>query len=288
MSIIQFSAQPLPYYINSGFSWAGPGRKHPERYAIGEFDLIVVMRGCLYIGEEDRRYEVSEGHALILRPDLHHYPTAGCGEQTASFWLHFHTTGRWRMADGTVEREDELGKSASFQIRIPQFARLLHSSRMYECLRKLNALEKDSHFDWIRWRQQVLFQEVLMLLGEVLTSGAAHSGAAVADQAASYLREHYRGQVSTRELSNALNFHPVYIARCMKKQFHCSPMEYLMRYRLEQAKLLLLQTDLPVNRIAQETGFNQAAYFTSCFGRWEGSTPRQYRQRLIQKEAKRD
>lgn len=49
------------------------------------------------------------------------------------------------------------------------------------------------------------------------------------------------------------------------------------RYRLEQAKRLLLQTDLPVLQIARETGFRQAACFTSCFRDREGLTPRAYR-----------
>jgi len=295
MSIIEFAALPLPHYIRGGFSLAGPGRKHPERCGIGEFDLLVVSQGCLYIGEEDRHYEVSEGHALILRPDLHHYPTAGCVEKTGSFWVHFHTAGKWRM-EGEEERSAHADESApdpertfrmkTFQIRVPQFTRLLQSAKMYECLRQLTALERDSHLDWVRWEQQALFQDILMLLAAGVDAKSPSPGAEVADQAASYLRKRYRERITAKELSGALNFHPVYIARCMKKQFGCSPMEYLMRYRLDQAKLLLLQTDLPVSQIAQEVGFQQAAYFTSCFGRWEGVTPREYRQRFAMNQSR--
>ncbi len=39
--------------------------------------------------------------------------------------------------------------------------------------------------------------------------------------------------------------------------------------------MLLLQTDLAVSRIAEEVGFNNAAYFTSCFARFEGITLQQ-------------
>lgn len=295
MSVIEFAALPLPHYIHSGFSVAGPGRKHPERYAIGEFDLLVVSQGCLYIGEEDRHYEVSEGHALILRPDLHHYPTAGNLEKTGTYWVHFHTAGNWRMAGdaestGAAASEEtdpeRTFRMKTFQIRVPQFTRLLHSAKMYECLRQLTALERDSHLDWVRWEQQALFQDILMLLAAGVDSKSPRPGAEVADQAASYLRKRYRERITAKELSTALNFHPVYIARCMKKQFGCSPMEYLMRYRLDQAKLLLLQTDLPVSQIAQEVGFQQAAYFTSCFGKWEGITPREYRYRFVMNQTR--
>lgn len=291
MPTIEFTALPLPHYICAGYSEASPGRKHPERYAMGEFDLLVVTQGCLYIGEEDRQYEVAEGHALILRPDLHHYPTAGCTELTTSYWVHFHTAGSWRMAgdaqDAVTGNTDDAPKPGrtfrmqTIHIRLPQFTRLLQPAKMYEVLRQLVALERDSHLHWVRWEQQKLFQDVLMMLAACADSHAPRPGAEVADQAASYLRKHYRERITAKDLSTALNFHPVYIARCMRRQFGCSPMEYLMHYRLDQAKLLLLQTDLPVGRIAQEVGFQQAAYFTACFVKNEGVTPREYRRRFL-------
>ncbi|MCL6457344.1 MAG: AraC family transcriptional regulator [Gorillibacterium sp.] len=296
MTAIIFNGLPLPHYISSGVSLSQPGRKHPERWAVGEFDLLVVKQGVLFIGEDDRHYRITEGHALILRPDLHHYPTAGCSERTESFWLHFHTLGTWWMDTETPPLEDKMTKAdhpttpwgkfriPDIQLAIPQFVRLVQVSKGYELLYQLIALEKESHLDGIRFRQQMLFQELLLLLASSLIKVPLSPGAEVADQAASYLRGQYKEQVSASELGMILNFHPVYIARCMHKRFGCSPMVYLQRYRLEQARLLLLQTDLPIHFIAEEVGFQQAAYFTSCFRRWGGLTPREYRKLFAAKE----
>lgn len=286
MSVIHLSALPLPHYICSGFSTTAPGRKHPERHAIGEFDLLVVIKGCLYIGEEDWKYEVAEGHALILRPDLHHYPYRACEDTTLSFWLHFQTAGHWSMVDESREdsqqsQSDRPFRMQTFNISILQFTRLLQPTKMYDLLRQISDLEKDSHLNDVRWRQQLLFQEILMQLSADVESTAFTPGSHVADQAASYLREHYSDQLPLSEMGDILNFHPVYIARCMKKHLGYTPTEYLTRYRLEQAKFLLLQSDLPVNRIADEVGFQQAAYFTSCFRKYEGLTPRAYRKRYF-------
>ncbi|WP_332306819.1 helix-turn-helix transcriptional regulator [Thermobacillus composti] len=170
----------------------------------------------------------------------------------------------------------------TFRIRVPQFSRLVQPAKMYEVLRQLVALERDSHLHWVRWEQQLLFQQVLMMLAAGADARSPRPGAVVADQAASWLRKHYRERLTAKDLGEALNFHPVYIARCMKRQFGCSPMEYLLQYRLDQAKLLLLQTDLPVGQIAQDVGFHQAAYFTACFVKNEGVTPREYRRRFLQ------
>lgn len=66
----------------------------------------------------------------------------------------------------------------------------------------------------------------------------------------------------------------------MKKEYGCAPMEYLLHYRIQQSKLLLMQTSYTIARIAEEVGFNQAPYFSSSFIRIEGTTPREFRQRF--------
>ncbi|TDF95962.1 AraC family transcriptional regulator [Paenibacillus piri] len=286
MSILQFTAPPLPHYVAGGFTTFQRGGKHLNRRNIGVFDLLVVMHGCLYIGEEERQYEVAAGHALILRPDRHHYPTEGCRTETGHFWLHFNTDGKWVSSEHAVA-EPQLDTSGinrltvqTFTIQIPQFVRLQQPGPMYEKLRQLSALELESHNNWARWKHQLIFQQILELLNQSLDLNAVLPGANVADQAAAFLRTHYKEDIKAQTLGEVLNFHPVYIARCMQKEFGCSPFEYLMKYRLEQAKLLLLQSDLPVARIAEEVGFHQPSYFSSSFVKYEQISPRAYRQRF--------
>ncbi|MFP3126641.1 AraC family transcriptional regulator [Ectobacillus funiculus] len=286
MSILQFIAPPLPHYIASGFGVFQPNQKHFNRRDLGLFDLLVVTHGTLYIGEEDRHYEVSAGHALILRPDQHHYPTKGCREKTGYFWIHFNTAGNWRDTENcpVVPQTEPMGFDAftvqSFSMRIPQFVRLLQPTTVYEKIQQLNDLEQQSHNNWARWKRQLIFQQILELLNASLDLNTVTPGEQVADQAASYLRKHYKEDITAEKLGEVLNFHPVYIARCMQKQFSCSPIEYLIRYRLEQAKLLLLRTDLPIARIAEEVGFHQPSYFSYSFAKYEGLSPRTYRNRF--------
>ncbi|KQO14163.1 AraC family transcriptional regulator [Paenibacillus sp. Leaf72] len=291
MTMIHLTIPPLPHYIIGGLSIAPAGRRHPSRRNIGVFDLLVVTKGCLYIGEEEREYEVHAGHALILRPDAYHYATMACQETTAYYWIHFQTTGAWsvseRLADqqaggGSLERiqNNNYYTMPTFTKQLPQFAKLLQPSRMDSLLRQLVQLNTNDHIPGVKWKQQLAFQEIMEQLSASLEVTGPSPSAYCAEQAASYLREHYRDNITAQELSEAVNFHSVYIARCMQKEFGCAPFDYLMRFRLEQAKLLLLQTDLAVARIAEEVGFNQPAYFTSCFSRYEGLSPRQYRQRF--------
>ncbi|WP_027091606.1 helix-turn-helix transcriptional regulator [Cohnella thermotolerans] len=290
MNLLQFTLPPLPHYIVSGYTTNRPGDRHVSRRNIEVFDLLFVKEGCLYIGEEDRKYDVAEGCAVILRPDCYHYGAEACRERTSYFWLHFQTTGNWTATDvipqaGHPEPHDEATLSRvfaarSFPLLLPQFAKVKHPGKMEETLRQLIQLAPSAHLSAARFEQQVLFQEAVRLLSASIESPRSSPATLCAEKAAEYLRSHYREEITAKELGEKLSFHPVYIARCMQQEYGCSPMEYLLRYRIEQSKLLLLQTDYTVARIAEEVGFNQTPYFSSRFARYEGISPRQYRQRF--------
>jgi AraC-like DNA-binding protein len=102
----------------------------------------------------------------------------------------------------------------------------------------------------------------------------------LADQIATFLRRNYKEPFSNEKLRDIFHFHPGHLARCMRKVFGCTPAEYLHRHRLEQGKLLLLQTNWSISRIAEEVGFEQLPYFTRCFRNYEGLTPSQFRQKF--------
>lgn len=291
MGLIRFTAPPLPHYVTNGFTAMLPGGKHVNRKSIGLFDLLVVTKGCLYIGEEDRHYELAAGHALLLRPDCHHYPVKENTEATDHYWLHFHTYGDW-----SAVTPDEAAAAGSqppaykdyftpqtFTITVPQFTRLREPEVLHDMMDRLIQLETkiQPNGESASFEQQQLFLRVLRHLSSAREHEATTPSKLCAQKAASYLRSNYKNEVTAQELGEMLNFHPVYIARCMQKEFGCSPFEYLARYRIEQAKLLMIRTDLSIARIAEEVGFQSPAYFSTCFSRYEGITPRSYRNRFI-------
>jgi YesN/AraC family two-component response regulator len=291
MPLLQLTVPPMPHYLIGGTAKQPLHFKHPSRKNIQVFDLLIVNKGCLYIGEEDQHFTVAAGHALILRPDSYHYSTLACQDETTYNWLHFQTTGNWSFTEETIsnnpkEAADDLSSplkqftTQTFTILLPQFTKLLQPLKINEILQLLILMNQNNHLSDIRWKQQLLFQELLQHLSGSIEKHSLSPSKACAEQAALYLRKHYRENVTAQALGEHSNFHPVYIARCMQKEFSCSPSEYLLRFRIEQAKQQLMQTDLPIALIAEEVGFNHAAYFTSCFTKCEGISPRQYRQRF--------
>lgn len=72
--------------------------------------------------------------------------------------------------------------------------------------------------------------------------------------------------------------------RSFKRRFEqatgMSPLEYVHTLRLEEAKQLLEASELPVEAVAEEVGYQDSSFFGRLFRRKVGLTPAQYRRRF--------
>ena len=59
-----------------------------------------------------------------------------------------------------------------------------------------------------------------------------------------------------------------------------SPLAYVQTLRLEEAKQQLEATQLPIEAIAGECGYEDAGYFSRLFTKRVGLTPANYRRRF--------
>ncbi|MFP4974662.1 helix-turn-helix transcriptional regulator [Paenibacillus sp. CN-4] len=283
--LIHLAAPPFPYFIECGRTVYAPGEQHPNRAGIGLFDLLLVERGALYMGEEKKRWAVPAGHMLLLLPDRYHYAAEPCREETSFTWIHFRTIGDWRQTEddvvplNRVDHTDRFGVSPYF-IRLPQFGPgpgpdTPGRTGLAELLLQLAGQRRSSAV----WEQQRIFEELLRSLDlSRHDSGRTHA-LELAERTEAYLRSHYTEPLTNASLSEALHFHYNYLSRCMKRVYGVTPMEYLTDYRLEQAKLLLLKTELPVALIAERTGFGSTPYFSRRFAERMGNSPLRFRRR---------
>jgi AraC family transcriptional regulator, glycine betaine-responsive activator len=67
------------------------------------------------------------------------------------------------------------------------------------------------------------------------------------------------------------------VERLFRRHLGCTPSRHYLRLRLERARCLLDQTDLPVVAVACATGFVSALHFATCYRQTFGRTPRMER-----------
>jgi len=278
---IALRTPPLPYYLGSGLSLFRPGDQHPNRRGLGFFDLLLVVDGTLHIGENGREWSLREGESLLLLPDGEHYATKPCDEETAFYWIHFEHAGERIEPKAAASYPPPSSGKQPFanphEIRLPKQSALRNPAAVFGLLEELlrqSGENRSSAF----WREQSLLLEVLRLLEEGGTERTSAPSFKLAEQTEAYLKQYYRLELTNDRVAEGLHFHPNYVVRCMKEHYHRTPMEYLQEYRLEQAKRLLVTTDWPIGRIAEEVGFRYAPYFSRCFKENEGQPPLRFRQ----------
>ncbi|RPH59065.1 MAG: AraC family transcriptional regulator, partial [Chloroflexi bacterium] len=80
-----------------------------------------------------------------------------------------------------------------------------------------------------------------------------------------------------QQMAKAVGVSEDYLGRIFQQELGLSPMEYLNRYRIKEAKVLLSQTCASVTEIAAQVGFDDPAYFSRAFSKQVGFSPRAYR-----------
>ena len=122
-------------------------------------------------------------------------------------------------------------------------------------------------------------EETLAHLDAALAHKRELSGEAqrLVRQAMAYIQEHYAEPISRQDLADHVGLSDDYLTSCFHKELGLTPVAYLNRYRVQQARQLLKNTHKSITEIAFEVGFSGSSYFSRIFHRETGMTPAAYR-----------
>lgn len=92
-----------------------------------------------------------------------------------------------------------------------------------------------------------------------------------------YIQNHYSEPITQEEVSSAVGLSAAYFSALFKKVEGEGFAKYLINVRMEQAKVLLRETNTPVSKICQQVGYNDLKHFTHTFEKATGVKPSVYR-----------
>jgi transcriptional regulator GlxA family with amidase domain len=111
-------------------------------------------------------------------------------------------------------------------------------------------------------------------------SSTRQSDDAVISRCQVWLADNYREPNPVAAMTRVSGLNGRTFVRRFKQATGMSPLEYVHRVRLEEAKQMLEATDLPVAAIALEVGYEDEGFFVRLFKRSVDMTPGQYRRRF--------
>lgn len=282
MLCLELGFPPLPQLITVGHSVWSPGMTHLRRN-FEVYDMIFVRKGTFYICEEGTEYALSGGELLVLEPGRTHWGHRPVEEAVEMYWVHFAHDAPRRVvehADIPWHRAVERGTD---QHREPVREHLYVPKRASLPLETLVPLLDEM----VQLHRSLTLKSALRLqarLGELLVKLQPEQGGEgsartlrISETVARYLQERISEPFDAGRMERELHFHFDYMARCLKKHTGMSPLRYLHHLQVEQAKELLVRTDLPVRDVAVRVGQPNAAYFSRLFRRLAGASPAAFR-----------
>jgi AraC family transcriptional regulator len=97
-----------------------------------------------------------------------------------------------------------------------------------------------------------------------------------------FIDENLHSDLSLETISAEVGISPFYLPRAFKTAVGQSPHQYVLERRIERAKELLRNSDLPIMDIALSAGFSSQGHLSSRFMRRVGVSPAVYRRQGMQ------
>ena len=227
-----------------------------ENVPIEAGDLLVIHPGASHAYDETQNMEIINliyDHARISLPILDGYsmplfqfffPAAGKQKNSAKPVAHLELSGLREVVRMIRTLDDELKNCRP--------GNLFYSLALF-----MEILVKISRMSGYRIPEQ----RVSFLIGD----------------AVSYMNRHYAESIHVEELARIAHMSPRSFHRHFKKNVGSSPVDYLMRIRIQHASDLLINSNSSIGEIAARCGFYDSNYFCKQFREIQATTPRAFR-----------
>ncbi len=102
----------------------------------------------------------------------------------------------------------------------------------------------------------------------------------IVEKAKEYIESNYSKNINLEDLSNYVFLSASYFSRFFKQKSGENFVDYLIKVRMEKAKLLLANTNYKTYEISEMVGYRKPRYFSTLFKSYTGKTPTEYREQL--------
>lgn len=248
-----------------GADWVSASHCHPW------YEFNHVSHGAMYTKMEDTEFLAGAGGFFLIPPGVRH-SHRHCGHSGDDGFC-----VRWTLEKAGLPRSMRApGIAGPFIAALsacrPQ--RIAYASESLFELKDAPAALQQAGL--IRW---------LMNIGQAMNPGCSwdsdspdeHERNQVVQQALLYLDAHSSAQVDVNTLAESVGYSYRHLARLFKEQTGSTIVEKLNGIRIAKAIYLLENTDMSIDAVCAEAGFNTKTYFSTVFSAYTHMPPSVFR-----------
>jgi len=254
-----------PLHIEGvGCSICDGSYRHTKKPAeVLAFEYVLQGQGTVEINT--LTYHPQAGDVYILQPNSNFYITTDHDDPWVKLWF-------WMRGD-LVENI-----MSAYQLVNIFYIANCPVKHLFE---RISQTAADEHTD-----KQIIQNKLLATFYEIvveISSVVARRKISISDdvlRVKNYLDNHLEGQVTLQELSDLTQKSQAQTIRVFKKEIGVTPYAYFLNKKIEQAKILLHNSDITIKDIATRLSFNDEYYFSNLFKQKTGLSPLYYRRAM--------
>jgi AraC-like DNA-binding protein len=265
------------------FNWSGKFEAPDENWIhttreLVDFEFIVMTEGTLYIGAGEKQFTISQGEYLLLVPPCHQY---GVKPSRCSFyWTHFtYNENKNNPVCHTVESIPGAPAADEKRILLPETEKVPRPDRLIVLLKQLQ--DCDRKYRNINQNNFSLTAILCELYSQLYLSGShfAVKGEKLQlyTDIIDYISWRIHENIKVSEIAVYFGYNEKYITTFFKKVNGISLKLYIQNRKMELAKAMLTDTNLPISQIGYDIGFSDNHNFSSAFKKITGQSPSEYR-----------
>lgn len=232
------------------------------------YELEIITSGTGYAEINGNKYKIREGSVILITPsDIHKYTNIS-GKLTLITLAFVPKTLEYNSFADSILLNDSIVAHADSETtkNIIFFLRKIQSESISE-----NHLNKK----YISYLLNCLMIE-LNRMKNLSVSETENSDRSVR-KALSYIREHFKEQITLDDVAEEINLSPVYTSKKLNKVLGYGFNSLITELRLDYAERLLMYTDENITDISYYCGFNSTSYFSRAFRKKHNISPGKFR-----------
>lgn len=252
----------LPENILCGYcdcSEFGTLKTSPKRI-VTKYEIEFYLEDGKSTTTDGRTFEIKKDHIQIAKPG-----------QIRHSELPFRTAYVKFNADGEIAEKLE---------SVPEYFCSSHPQRIYTKIDEIILLNEGEN-------KLLLHSRLLSLLNLIFFDAeipTARNGKnyEMIVKAKRYIEAHFEKQIKLKDIADSVHLSEIYFHNIFTESVGVSPHQYLIDCRVENAKKLLWNTNIPIGMLAEKSGFGCQQYLNKVFKKETGMTPASYRKTFQQ------
>lgn len=248
----------LPYNISCGYcdcSEFGELQISPKR-EVKKFEIEFYLENGHSTFVNSEKYIIKKHYIQIAKPGQVRYSI-----------LPFKTMYLKFSAEGDI---------AEKLLNAPEYFSSSHSERILNKLTEIILLNETGSNELLLQSRLLSFLN-LVLYDSELSKNQTSQNYEIISKAKRYIENHFMEAINLKDVANAVNLSPIYFHNIFSSVCSISPHDYLINFRIAEAKKQLWNSEIPINLIAENCGFSCQQYFNKVFKKQTGTSPGKYR-----------